>query len=182
MRAFFFRLILLCLPASVAAQDISVLQEPGTVLLMRHALAPGTGDPGHFALDDCGTQRVLDDAGRAQAARIGDALRAAGIAPDQVLTSQWCRCRDTASLLGLGPVRDLPSLNSHFAGRGDEASQTAETLRFISALPTGVRVIMVTHQVNITALTGLFPRSGEIIAVRPGADGLEVTGRFLIAP
>ncbi len=97
-----------------------------------------------------------------------------------VATSQWCRCRDTARLLELGAVEDWPSLNSFFEDRGTAEAQTAETLARLAALPADSRPILVTHQVNITALTGVTPRSGEIIvaALRDGA--LTVTGR--IAP
>ena len=96
---------------------------------MRHALAPGTGDPAGFALGDCSTQRNLDDRGRAQARRTGQALREAGVTFDHVWTSQWCRARDTAELLDMGEVVEKPPLNSFFAGQGDRARQTAETRR-----------------------------------------------------
>ena len=72
------------------------LSEPGIVAILRHAFAPGTGDPATFALNDCTTQRNLDAQGRAQARKIGAAIRAAGVTVDRVVTSQWCRCRDTA--------------------------------------------------------------------------------------
>ena len=94
------------------------LSEPGIVAILRHAFAPGTGDPATFALDDCITQRNLDAQGREQARKIGAAIRAAGVNVDRVLTSQWCRCRDTARFLDLRPVEDLPALNSFFRNRG----------------------------------------------------------------
>ena len=80
------------------------LTGPGIVAILRHAFAPGTGDPATFALDDCATQRNLDAQGREQARKIGAAIRAAGATVDRVITSQWCRCRDTARFLDLGPV------------------------------------------------------------------------------
>src|SRR5437868_6308691 len=87
------------------------------VLLIRHAEAPGVGDPPGFRLGDCATQRNLSEKGRAQAGSIGDALRRRGVPVAKVLTSQWCRCRDTARLLDVGPVEDAPALNSFFDER-----------------------------------------------------------------
>ena len=169
-------LLLAALP--LRADDWQAFDTPGAVALMHHALAPGTGDPAGFALDDCATQRNLDDRGRAQARAIGAAFRDRGIAFDAVLSSQWCRCMDTARLLELGPVTEEPALNSFFQDRSRRAAQTAEALDLIRAQDG--RIMMVTHQVNITALTGVFPRSGEVLIVKPGAEGLDVLGRVLI--
>ena len=147
---------------------------------MRHALAPGTGDPSIFALDDCSTQRNLDGRGRAQAQKVGASLREAGIVFDSVLSSQWCRTRDTAALLGLGSVVDAPSLNSFFQDFSTRARQTEET-RALIAQAEG-RMMMVTHQVNITALTGVVPRSGEVLVIRQEGDEIRVLSRIQIAP
>ncbi|SEK93594.1 histidine phosphatase family protein [Roseovarius nanhaiticus] len=183
MRVWILGLIMICLPAGLAAQDARALDRPNTVLLMRHALAPGTGDPENFVLGDCSTQRNLSDAGRAQAQRIGQALRSAGIIPTHVFTSEWCRARETAELLNLGEVSPLPALNSHFAGRGDRAAQTRAVLARLADLPEGARPILVTHQVNISALTGTFARSGEIVMTVQNENGqLVEAGRFLIDP
>lgn len=176
--------ILFATVPGAALADSEVLQrltEPRTHALMRHALAPGTGDPANFALDDCSTQRNLNDVGRDQARAIGAALRETGITFDSVLTSQWCRCSETARLLDLGAVADAPSLNSFFADRSTEAAQTRAIRDLLAALPANHTAMLVTHQVNITALTGIFPRSGEIIIVTLGEnDTLDVVGRFLI--
>ncbi|WP_371060320.1 histidine phosphatase family protein [Rhodosalinus sp. 5P4] len=182
MRRLIAAVLVICLPLSVAAQDLSALKAPGAVALMRHALAPGTGDPAGFTLGDCATQRNLSEDGRAQARRIGVALREAGIVFDHVWTSQWCRCRETAELLELGTLAERPPLNSFFAGRGDPAAQTAATRALLDALPQGERAMLVTHYVNIRALTGVAPGSGEIVVVQRGEDGLRVADRILIAP
>lgn len=182
MRLWIAAVVIACLPVSAAAQDLSALKAPGAVALMRHAVAPGTGDPAGFKLGDCATQRTLSEEGRAQARRIGAALREAGVEIDHVWTSQWCRSSETAELLGLGAVEERPPLNSFFAGRGDAAAQTAATQALIVALPRGERAMLVTHYVNIRALTGVAPRSGEIVVVERGKDGLRVTDRILIAP
>jgi len=132
------------------------------VLFLRHALAPGTGDPPGFRLEDCATQRNLSDEGRAQAAALGAAIRAAGLPVAQVLTSQWCRARETAVLLDLGPVTEERGLNSFF---GDPAARqpTLDRLaQVMEALPEGITV-MVTHQVVITAVTGETVASGGAV-------------------
>ena len=163
---------LLLLPAPATADTrFAGLSEPGIVAIMRHALAPGTGDPESFALGDCASQRNLDARGRAQAHRIGAAVRAAGVTVHRVLTSQWCRCRDTARLLDLGPVEPLPALNSFFRDRARADGQTADLRQFLRSLPPHETVVLVTHQVNITALTGRWAASGEVFLLRIGRDG-----------
>jgi phosphohistidine phosphatase SixA len=177
---------LISLPAPVladASQDAwAALKKPGAIAVMRHALAPGTGDPSTFALGDCSTQRNLDERGRAQARAIGARLRSEGTAFDRVLTSQWCRCRETAELVAMGAVDDFPALNSFFAERSRRTDQTLDTRKFLESLSTVARVLLVTHQVNITALTGVYPASGEIVVGRMGQDGFEVSGTIEIKP
>ena len=146
------------------------------IVLMRHALAPGTGDPDEFELGDCTTQRNLSAEGLEQARRIGDLFRTQGISRARVFTSQWCRCRDTAEALALGPVTELPVLNSFFRDFSTEERQTRELTHWLSSQPRSGPLILVTHQVNITALTGVFPASGELVFVRvvdPGTVSVE---------
>ena len=136
------------------------------VLFLRHAIAPGTGDPPGFRLDDCTTQRNLSAEGRAQAGAIGAAIREAGLPVAQVLTSQWCRARDTATLLDLGPVIEEAGLNSFF-GNSTARGPTLERLQErLSALPEGSEAgltVMVTHQVVISAITGRSVTSGAAV-------------------
>ena len=153
----------------------------GAIALIRHAEAPGFGDPPGFRLDDCATQRNLSDEGREQARRIGRAFRDAGIAVDRVYSSEWCRCLETAELLGLGPVEPFPALNSFFERPENREPQINILVPWHrGARPDGV-FVLVTHQVVISALTRKGARSGEIVVVRPrggGADGnpIEVLG------
>lgn len=168
---------LLLFPMLAAADPLAAFREPGIVALMRHATAPGTGDPDNFRLDDCDTQRNLSDAGRRAARAVGARFRDAGIAFDAIWTSQWCRCRDTATEMALGPAVDRPSLNSFFDNRGARAAQTADTLALLAARP-GQRLLLVTHQVNITALTDVVPRSGEIVLARMEKGRLVVIDRL----
>lgn len=97
-----------------------------------------------------------------------------------MLTSQWCRSAETARLLDLGAVEEEAALNSFFADRSTRDAQTAAVQRLLTDLPAEATAVLVTHQVNITALTGIYPRSGEVIVLRVAEDSsLEVLGRFL---
>ncbi|MEW5682149.1 MAG: histidine phosphatase family protein [Pseudomonadota bacterium] len=157
-------LLLLILPVSASRADDSawaLWREGKAILMMRHTLAPGTGDPAGFVLEDCSTQRNLSNEGKQQAKRWGQLLRDKYSADITVYSSQWCRCLDTARLMGLTPPTPLPALNSFFAGRGDGDSQTQALLQRFSSTQTAQPAVLVTHQVNFTALTGIFPRSGE---------------------
>ncbi len=169
----FYRHLLLCaalmsvqLPAQADAVG-DAIRKGGVALLMRHATAPGVGDPEGFKLDDCSTQRNLSDEGRAEARRIGAHLKKLGLPPGDVLSSQWCRCRETASL-AFGSHQDWPMLNSFFIDRGTEPKQKAAVLNRISQLKAGQRpLVLVTHQVIVTSVTGIFPQSGEVVVVAP---------------
>jgi phosphohistidine phosphatase SixA len=152
------------------------LQNADGVALMRHATAPGTGDPNHFQLDDCATQRNLSEEGREQARWIGERFREQGIAEMAVYSSQWCRCLETARLLELGEVTELPDLNSFFSDRRTEEAQTANVREFMDSYAGELPLMLVTHQVNITALTGIVPASGEVIVLRKTPNGFEVLG------
>jgi len=143
------------------------LSGPGLVVLLRHALAPGVGDPPGFDLGDCATQRNLNDVGRAQARRLGERLRAAGARDAVVYTSEWCRCRETATLLGFGEPIVLPALNSFFAEPAGRAPRLAALRTFFRDQPVdGPLVILVTHQVTVTALTDWYPASGDYAILR----------------
>jgi phosphohistidine phosphatase SixA len=155
-------------PESVLWQ---ALQHGDHFAMLRHALAPGIGDPQNFVVGDCSTQRNLSETGRQQAQRIGDRFRANGIEQAEVFTSQWCRCLDTAELLGLGAVTELPVLNSFFRNFERETTQTDELKQWLDLHDNDMPLVLVTHQVNITAMTGVFPDSGELVIVHREADG-----------
>ncbi len=169
---------LLPLATPARAEDPLLLLARGDhVGIMRHAIAPGSGDPPAFRLGHCATQRNLSEEGRVQARRIGDRLRAAGLRDSRVLTSQWCRAQETAALLGFGPPEDLPPLNSFFAERGEGAARTAALREWIAAARLDRPVVLVSHQVNITALTGVFPSPGELVLLHRAGNALELAGR-----
>lgn len=138
-----------------SVEPLAELAKPGRLLMLRHALAPGNGDPPGFTLGDCATQRNLDDAGRGQARRMGDRLRRAGVARATVYSSQWCRCLETARLLDVGPVAELPALNSFYNRAEVREARIAALRAFVARLPlNGPPVIFATHQFTIGEFTG----------------------------
>ncbi|MBP0445328.1 histidine phosphatase family protein [Roseomonas sp. SSH11] len=150
----------------------------GGIALFRHASAPGGGDPPGMRLGDCSTQRNLDEAGRDQARRIGEAIRARGVPVGAVLTSRWCRTTETAELAFPGRAAAEPAFDSFFGGRGSAEEQTAAARRILLRWNGPGALFVSTHQVNITALTGVFPASGEGVVLRREGDGLVVAGRI----
>lgn len=170
-------------PAGLRAADpYAALSEPGTALLMRHALTePGLGDPPGFRLGECATQRNLSAAGREQARRTGERLRERRIPIAAVLSSRWCRCLETAQL-AFGEVTGWPALDSFFEDASARGPRTAALLARVRGHATGGVLVMVTHQVNITAATGQVPAMGEAFAVRAGPkDTLRIVGRYPFA-
>jgi phosphohistidine phosphatase SixA len=153
------------------------LQSGDNFALLRHAIAPGSGDPPDFELHQCATQRNLSQEGRDQAKKIGARFRENGIRKAKVSSSQWCRCLETAKLLEIGPVEELDALNSFFQNFGRRDIQTHTLLDWIKAQNLTRPLVLVTHQVNITALTGVYPSSGELVIVhRSKTGGLTVVG------
>lgn len=155
------------------------LKAGGHVVVMRHASTEaGVGDPPDFRLGECATQRNLSPAGRLESQRLGEAFRARGVPARQVLSSEWCRCRDTAAL-AFGDYAAWPPLNSFFGDRSTEGAQTRAVRERAAGWKGPGNLVLVTHQVNITALTGVFPAQGEMVILRPGGgDRLEVVGRI----
>lgn len=182
LRTFTFVSALLLAPSLGAAQDTAslwaALAGGGHVAMMRHALAPGIGDPADFQVNDCATQRNLNDEGRAQARRTGDAFRRNRVVVARLLSSEWCRCLETAALLKLAKVESFAGLNSFFEGRNSEGEQTRAVRDLLSRLdPKGRSVVIVTHQVNISALTGRGAQSGAMVVLKLGGpDGFDVVG------
>ena len=157
----------------------SLLREGGHAVLIRHAATePGVGDPPNFRLGDCSTQRNLSAEGRAEARRLGDAFRERKVPVERVLSSAWCRCQDTARL-AFGEYEVWAPLNSFFADSGRGAPQTRALLERLASMPARSNLVLVTHQVNITAATGVFPAPGEMVVVRAAPGGsLELAGRI----
>lgn len=165
-------------PAEASEEAAWAALRQGGIVLFRHANAPGGGDPVGMRLDDCNTQRNLDDAGRAQSRRIGDAFRSRAIEVGAVLTSQWCRARDTAELAFPGRKRDETAFNSFFGDASKSPAQTAAARRILADWRGPGALVVTTHQVNIGALTGISPASGEGIVVKAENGTISVVGRI----
>ncbi len=172
-------LAILWSPAPARADEAAwAALRSGAIALFRHANAPGGGDPPGLRLGDCTTQRNLDEAGRTQARRIGAAFTEAGVHVGAVLSSAWCRTVETAELAFPGRVRVEPAFNSFFSDRAQEPAQTAAARQILAAWTGPGAVFVSTHQVNITALTGIVPASGEGIVVVATTEGVRVVGRI----
>ncbi|WP_422019100.1 histidine phosphatase family protein [Roseibium sp.] len=172
--------MLLTMPHARADDAAWQALENGGIVLFRHALAPGTGDPANFTLGDCSTQRNLNNQGRADSRAIGQAFQDKGIKVGRVLTSQWCRCVETAELAFPGQVEEEPVFNSFFQNRSAGPEQTRAGQRILEQWSGDGALVIITHQVNITALTDIFPQSGEGIVVEMNDGEIEVIGRLRI--
>lgn len=159
------------------------LASGGHIAMIRHAYAPGTGDPANFRLGDCSTQRNLDSTGRGQARRTGDMFRKNRVTVAHVLSSEWCRCQETAKLLGIGNVETFPALNSLHRRTENEATQISALREFIHALPTdGPSVVLVSHQATIGAFAGVYPQSGSIVVLKLAGNGTFTVAGSIPAP
>lgn len=146
----------------------ALLREGGCVLMLRHAQTEaGVGDPPHFQLTQCSTQRNLSDEGRAQSKRIGLWFTSRKLAVGSVQSSAWCRCKDTATL-AFGRYDLLPALNSTFDSRNSQATQTEALRERLKDIRSGLFEVWVTHQVNISSMTGEGPAMGEAFVVKLG--------------
>jgi phosphohistidine phosphatase SixA len=157
----------------------ALLRSGGQVVLVRHAVTdPGVGDPPGFRLEDCGTQRNLSEPGRREAQRLGEMLRKRQVPVAQVLTSPWCRCRDTTRIaFGREGVPE-PALGNLFGRRQEEAHQVAALRKLVRA-PARGNLFMVTHGSTTYALTGVSPGTAEMVVLTPQPGGeFRVAGRI----
>ncbi len=163
---------------AVRSNDAWPTLTDGSIVLARHALAPGVGDPPGFDLDDCRTQRNLNADGRAQARALGEAFRERGVAVAEVWSSRWCRARDTAELAFPEQVALRPEFDSFFRQRGQADSQTDGATKALARWRGPGVLVVVSHQVNITALTGVYPDSGEAVWLRFDDGQMQLGGRW----
>jgi broad specificity phosphatase PhoE len=146
------------------------LRTPGSVVVLRHSYAPGGFDPPDARLDDCTTQRNLDESGRAQARRIGEAFRQNGITVGPVLSSPRCRCLDTGRL-AFGQAESWDPLQGALNDAERRRRQVDEIRKTIEARHAGPPLVLVTHGSVITDLTGLNVRMGAFVVLRREPDG-----------
>lgn len=173
-------LLLAAAAAHAAVGDDSLwasLRAGGQVVPVRHAVTePGASDPPGFRLDDCSTQRNLSEVGRREAQRLGQSLRAHGVTVAAVLTSPWCRCRDTARLAFGREGVVQPALGNLF-GRPQQEAQPLAQLRALVRRPAAAgNVFMVTYGSTVLAFTGISPGTTEMVVLTPRDDGT-----FLVA-
>ena len=157
-------------PLASPVPDVeAMLRAGGCAVMLRHAQTePGVGDPPNFRLSQCSSQRNLSDAGRGQAALIGRWFSSRALKPSSVWSSPWCRCKDTAA--ALGPYQVLAALASTYEGKSDAAAQTAVLRKRLATIKPLQFELWVTHQVNITALSGEGAAMGEAVVLKAGTS------------
>jgi phosphohistidine phosphatase SixA len=179
----FVALAVSLIAAPVAAADSeeawAALVKGGHVALVRHGSAPPGygGDPPGFKVDDCATQRNMDERGRAQARAVGEAFRQHGVLVDKILSSPWCRCLETARLMALGSVE-----NTWAVAASDRSPERLVVLKQMVASWRGPgTLVLVTHALTVQALVGIMPDQAETVVVRPKSGnepGIDVVGRI----
>ena len=158
-------IILFFLNAAYARSELETIRKSisANVIFLRHALAPGFGDPYNFKKQDCSTQRNLNNKGRLQARLIGHYLKAGKISFSEILTSEWCRCIDTAKELNLGKWETFSGLNSFFEGHEKKDKVMDKLRKKLNSLSHSDLILLITHQVVILEQTGIAPKSGEMV-------------------
>ena len=186
----FFKLLLIglaftgCFQAT-ASELSDLLKTSDHVLLMRHALAPGIGDPAGYKLQDCKTQRNLDAKGREQAQKTGQWLKAQGVGSALVFSSAWCRCKDTAENLAFSAPVLEPSLNSFFDDMRQGPQSNLNLQKFIGGQLKSKgdkALILVTHHVNIAAFVGENVGSGDMVLAKVNAAGKMLSFKIYPSP
>jgi phosphohistidine phosphatase SixA len=172
-------LVATLIPQAASAKDLAIwdtlqgTNPKGYVLLIRHALAPGVGDPANFRLGDCSTQRNLSQEGRHDARDIGNWLQRREVGIFRIESSRWCRAKETAELLGIGRVNLNRNLDSLF--EDSDPIRSIQTIRIrnkiVNHRQTKGLLVLVGHFVNVSALTGIALESGEGVLVRANAKG-----------
>ena len=184
MKRQLFILVALCAwvaPVSAATDSVwDALRAPGSVVVLRHSYAPGGFDPPNSRLDDCSTQRNLDDNGRAQARLIGEAFRQHGVVVGSVLSSPRCRCLDTGRL-AFGRAESWDPLQGALNDAERRQRQVAEIKKRIAEHRTGPPLVLVTHGSVVSDLTGLDIRMGAFVVLQLAADGTHtVAGQLYV--
>ena len=185
LKACFGLLSLLLFVPTLASELSDKLQAPHYLLLMRHAYAPGVGDPQQFQLGDCQTQRNLNSQGRLQASNIGNWLKNQGVTQAQVYSSPWCRCLETAQLLNFSKVQTHSALSSFFNEMHKEQQTKLELEKLMAEkIKTKQKnaLIFVTHHVNIFALTGQNVDSADLVLVKLDINGKVVSHQVIAKP
>ena len=161
-------IIFICINPTVKADSnqsfIKELQKGGKLIFIRHAYAPGGGDPDNFDINDCSTQRNLSESGRIQSKKIGSFFKENKISFVKVYSSEWCRCKETASI-AFNNFETKNFLNSFFSIQfaHNRKKQVIEFEKFINNWDQNENIILVTHYVVISEILNYAPASGEIV-------------------
>ena len=164
----YLTIIFISLTTSIKADSnknlIKQLEDGGKIIFIRHAYAPGNGDPNNFNLDDCSTQRNLSKEGRKQAQLIGVFFKENKIQIDKVLSSEWCRCKETAEI-AFKDFSTISFLNSFYSSKfaKNKTRQVKEFNKYIKKFKSKNNLILVTHYVFISEILNYSPSSGEIV-------------------
>ena len=175
-------LVLVAEPVHAEDEPWALLKKGGHVVLVRHAqTSSGVGDPPGMRLDDCATQRNLSEVGRAQARRIREEFRQFRVPVDEVLSSEWCRCVETAGLAFGGTADVWPALNNLFGRPERQAGQVHAMQTLVGGWRGPGALVLVSHGSTIAALTGINPDTAEMVIVTPQGDGrFAGAGRLLV--
>ena len=159
--------VFLTIPIKASSNELLIknLKEGGKVIFIRHAYAPGNGDPKNFDINDCLTQRNLNYEGRKQSAIIGQSFMKHNIPIDNVISSEWCRCKETASIAFFGKFQTKFFLNSFYDERfsKNKKNQIMELKKYINNWKGNGNLILITHYVVISELLNVYRSSGEIV-------------------
>ena len=164
----FFIIIFISLTTPIKADLynnlINQLEDGGKIIFIRHAYAPGSGDPNNFNLSDCLTQRNLSEEGRKQSKKIGKFFKKNNIKLDKVFSSEWCRCKETA-LIAFESYETKSFLNSFFSPKFSDNKniQITNLKKFIENWNSDKNLVLVTHYVMINEILDYAPSSGEIV-------------------
>ena len=150
---------------SLANENIvEILKKENNIIFIRHAIAPGNGDPSNFDILDCATQRNLSKDGELQALKIGNFFKKNDVKITKVLSSEWCRCKDTAKI-AFGNYETKNFLNSFYDDRFSENKdkQILDFQKFIRNWNKTGNLVFVTHYVVISEILNKATSSGEIV-------------------
>ena len=163
-----FLIIFISLVSSVKADFnkklFNQLEEGGKLIFIRHAYAPGSGDPSNFNLNDCSTQRNLNKDGKKQSEHIGELFRDKKIKIDKVLSSEWCRCKETAEI-AFKNFSTNSFLNSFYSSKfaNNKIKQINALNDYIDKFKSNKNLVLITHYVLISEVLNYGPSSGEIV-------------------
>ena len=163
-KIFIYLLFLLPINSHADENIISFLKEGKKVVFLRHAIAPGNGDPVNFDINDCSTQRNLNNKGIIQSRNIGTFFLTNNIKIDKVLSSEWCRCKDTAKI-AFGKFKTFSALNSFYEARyaKNKFKQIKDLKKYINNWESDSNLIIVTHYIVISTLLNTTTSSGEMV-------------------